>query len=201
MKRNHAPERIAEQASLYALGALSQHEARAFDEHLAAGCELCEAELRPFQSVVTALAFATPVDEPPAAARENLLARIAETSTSKPSKPDLSLFFTLRADEGEWRAGSAGILIKQLFVDEKNGTVTSLFKFAPGAHAPLHKHEGIEQCLVLEGDFHLNDEIFGPGDFTSAMPGSVHHTAYTENGALLLIVSQADYTMANQPTA
>jgi anti-sigma factor ChrR (cupin superfamily) len=196
MNLNHTVDEIAERASLYAIGALSQNEARAFEEHLAAGCEACEAELRPFQSVITALALAAPEDEPPASAREKLMARMAETSASKSTKPDVSQFFTVRANEGQWLEGHPGIMIKQLFVDEKTGTVTSLFKFAPGAHAPIHKHDGIEQCLVLEGDFCVNDESFGPGDFTSAMPGTVHHTAYSKRGALLLIVAQAGYQMS-----
>lgn len=129
MSPTHTPDEITEQASLYALGALGQNEARAFDEH-AATCELCAAELTRFQPVVTALGLAAHADEPSPAARERLLARIAETATAKPSKPDLSPFFTLRANEGEWREAFAGISIKQLFVDEKNATVTSLFKFA-----------------------------------------------------------------------
>jgi anti-sigma factor ChrR (cupin superfamily) len=190
MNRNHAPDEITEQASQYVLGALSQNEARAFEEHLDAGCEVCEAELRPFQSVVTALGLAVPENEPSPGAREKLLSLMAEASIPESSQK-LNPFITIRTDEGEWREGSPGILIKQLFVDEKNGTVTSLFKFAPGAQAPLHEHAGIEQCLVLEGDFHVNDDLYGPGDFTCAMPGSVHHGAYSERGALLLIVAHA----------
>lgn len=199
MKHDQIEDNIVERASLYALGALSEIETRAFEEHLAAGCEVCEAEVGPFQSVVSAMGFAAPDIQPPASAREKLFASLAQTTASPAPAPDF--FFTLRAKEGEWKESFPGIHIKQLFIDEKTGTVTSLFKLKPGAHAPLHRHDGIEQCLVLEGDFHVNDEVLGPGDFTSAMPGSVHHTAYTEGGALLLIVAQATYTMSNQPTA
>jgi anti-sigma factor ChrR (cupin superfamily) len=188
---NHAPDQIAEQASLYVLGALNQTEARAFEEHLETGCEACEAELRPLQSVVTALGMAASGIEPPASAREELLSRIAEASLTPAPEPELNPFFTLRANEGEWRELSTGVQIKQLFVDDKKGTVTSLFKFAPGAHAPFHKHGGVEQCLILEGDFRFNDDIYGPGDFTCAMPGSIHDDAYSERGALLLIVAAA----------
>jgi len=191
MNRNHAPDQISEQASLYALGALSQTEARAFEEHLDVGCDVCEAELRPLQSVVTALGLAASGNEPPPSAREKLLGRIAETAHSQNPQTELSPFFTMRANEGEWRELAPGIVIKQLFVDDKKGTVTSLFKFAPGSHAPFHKHGGVEQCLVLEGDFHFNDEVYEQGDFTCAMPGSVHDDAYSERGALLLIVAAA----------
>ena len=92
--------------------------------------------------------------------------------------------------------------MKRLFADKQTGTVTSLFKFKPGAHTPRHMHAGIEQCLIVEGDFHLNDEVFGPGDFTCAMAGSVHEIAYSEKGALLLIVANESYTMSpDQPAS
>jgi anti-sigma factor ChrR (cupin superfamily) len=188
---NHAPDQITEQASLYVLGALNQTEARAFEEHLEAGCEACEAEVRPFQSVVTALGLAASGIEPSASAREKLLSRMAEAAIMQAPEPEISPFFKLRANEGEWRELSAGISIKQLFVDDQKNTVTSLFKFAPGAHAPFHKHGGVEQCLILEGDFRFNDDIYGPGDFTCALPGSIHDDAYSERGALLLIVAAA----------
>lgn len=200
MKLNHTAEETTEQASLYALGALSQNEARAFQEHLEAGCEVCASEVALFEPVVTALGLAAAEAQPPARAREKLLMFLAPAANA-PVADSTNRFFTLRANEGEWKEIMAGISIKQLFVDEKNDTVTSLFKFAPGASLPVHQHEGIEQCLVLEGDFQLNGEIFTPGDFTCALPGSVHHTAHTENGALVLIVANATYTMSSQPTA
>lgn len=191
MNQNHTSDQITEQASLYVLGALSQTEARAFEEHLDTGCEACEAELRPLRSVVTALGLAETGIEPSAGAREKLLGRIAEEAHPRKPQAELSPFFTMRANEGEWRELAPGIVIKQLFVDDKKGTVTSLFKFAPGSHAPFHKHGGIEQCLILEGDFHFNDEVYEQGDFTCAMPGSIHDDAYSERGALLLIVAAA----------
>ncbi len=188
-----AEEENVTQATLYALGALSQHEARAFEEHLAGGCEACAAEVGPFQTVVSTLGLAAPEVEPPAGVRERLLSQLPKATRDEAPKVDPS-FLTVRADEGEWRAVTDGLSIKRLFVDKKAGTVTSLFKFKPGARAPRHMHEGVEQCLVLEGDFGLNNQKYGPGDFTCAMEGSVHEPAFTETGALLLIVAGAGYT-------
>jgi anti-sigma factor ChrR (cupin superfamily) len=76
--------------------------------------------------------------------------------------------------------------------------VTSLYKLLPGAHVPMHTHAGVEQCLVIEGDFHVNDEVLGPGDFTCAMTGSIHETVFTRGGTTLLIVAQQGYEMAHQ---
>ena len=65
-----------ELAALYALGALSQHEARAFDAHLREGCQVCHEELAQFNQVVGALGTAAEPVAPPAYVRDLLAVRI-----------------------------------------------------------------------------------------------------------------------------
>ena len=202
MKHTVAEDALSERAALYALGALNQHEARAFEEHIEEGCPVCEAELRPFESVVATIGFAAPEVEPPREARDKLLARLAESDGDDtrpivprelPPQADLSRFLTVRSDEGEWKKASEGIFIKQLFVDEAKGTVTSLYKLSPGASIPTHRHLGAEECYIIDGDFHTNDGVLGPGDYTCAMIDSIHPQLYSQNGALLLIVAHQGY--------
>lgn len=77
MLRHDVPtEDSQESAALYALGALSQHEARAFEVHLRQGCEVCERELREFTAVVDALSAGTAEAAPSAYLRDLLGARI-----------------------------------------------------------------------------------------------------------------------------
>jgi anti-sigma-K factor RskA len=66
---------------LYALGALSQHEARAFEVHLRQGCDVCERELREFTAVVDALSAGTAEATPSAYLRDLLGARIEKEAT------------------------------------------------------------------------------------------------------------------------
>jgi anti-sigma-K factor RskA len=65
-----------ETAALYALGALSQHEARAFDTHLHEGCPACYAELKQFDQVVGVLSTAASPVAPPGYLRDLLAVRI-----------------------------------------------------------------------------------------------------------------------------
>ncbi|MBV9957991.1 MAG: cupin domain-containing protein [Acidobacteria bacterium] len=186
-------EERQERASLYALGALSQHEARSFEEHLQEGCEACEAELAEFGEVVGQLAYGAPDAAPRPEARGKLLARLnAETEKTPPTTPanaqDDSAYVVVRADEGQWQQMCAGIIFKQLFADAERQTVTTLIRMEPGAHMPMHRHLGIEECYVIEGDVHANNETLKAGDYTCAMEGSVHRPISTVNGALLLIV-------------
>jgi anti-sigma-K factor RskA len=65
-----------ETAALYALGALSQLEACAFDVHLREGCSSCDTELKEFDQVVGALGSVAAPVAPPAYLRDLLTARI-----------------------------------------------------------------------------------------------------------------------------
>jgi anti-sigma factor ChrR (cupin superfamily) len=196
---NHSlmEEELEERASLYALGALNQHEARSFEEHLAEGCEACATGLSGFEAVVSSLACGAPDATPPASAREKLLARLGkETEPTPPaanSVDDASQPLVVRAGEGRWHEMCAGVLFKQLFADATRQTVTSLVRMQPGSQIPMHRHRGIEECYVIEGDVFANNETLGAGDYTCAMEGSIHHAISTNHGALLLIVSPESY--------
>ncbi|HKS26365.1 MAG TPA: cupin domain-containing protein [Pyrinomonadaceae bacterium] len=190
-------EEMMERASLYALGALSQWEARAFEEHLSEGCEQCEAELQGFEAVTESLALGAAEAEPPRDTRSQLLSLVAEDgkrSRPLPAGVDASqLLLTLRADEGRWQEAAKGISIKHLFTDPQSGMVTTLVRMKPGTRIPTHRHKGIEQCYVIEGDFHAANQELGPGDFHCAQAGSVHEPVYTVEGALVLIIAPQDY--------
>ena len=81
MRHDVPTEESQESAALYALGSLSQHEARAFEVHLRQGCEVCERELHEFTGVVDALSAGAPEAAPPAYLRDLLGARIEKESS------------------------------------------------------------------------------------------------------------------------
>jgi anti-sigma-K factor RskA len=78
MEHKLATEEIKDQAALYALGALSQIEARAFENHMADGCDVCRAEVAEFDGVVGVLGLGAPAASPPAYLRDLLTERIAK---------------------------------------------------------------------------------------------------------------------------
>lgn len=83
MKHLEPTNETEELAALYALGALSQHEARAFEIHLRDGCSVCERGIAGFENVVGALSLSTAPAEPSARVRDLLQSRIK--SESRPS--------------------------------------------------------------------------------------------------------------------
>lgn len=70
---------------MYALGGLSQHEARAFDAHLHEGCLSCYAELEQFDQVVGLLGSAAVPVAPPGYLRDVLGVRIEKEVSEAPA--------------------------------------------------------------------------------------------------------------------
>jgi anti-sigma-K factor RskA len=81
LKHDIATEEGQETAALYALGALSQHEARAFEIHLRQGCDVCLRELNEFTGVVDALSTGATEVAPPTYLRDLLNARIEKEAS------------------------------------------------------------------------------------------------------------------------
>jgi anti-sigma-K factor RskA len=83
-------EEIRELAALYALGALTQHEARSFETHIQEGCPVCEAEYRRFSHIAAEIGLAANEVEAPAYIREMILARIEREKQPKapPAPPE-----------------------------------------------------------------------------------------------------------------
>src|SRR5215210_2346927 len=86
LKHESINEEGRETATLYALGALSQVEARAFESHIAEGCSACENEAAEFEQAAALIGLNAPAVTPPIYLRDMLVARI-ERETHTPSLP------------------------------------------------------------------------------------------------------------------
>lgn len=83
MKHEVITPESQEQAALCALGALSQHDARAFESHVREGCTVCELDLNQFEMTAGILALAVEPVAPPAYLRDILTARIQREDTEQ----------------------------------------------------------------------------------------------------------------------
>ena len=184
-------------AALYALGALSQNEARSFEQHLDEGCAECSAELDSFANTVKALAFSAPDEQPPARVRTKLLARMGKSGYTQPeaamNTSDANELVSVLASEGEWQEVQNGVLLKRLYIDKTTGIATSLVRMQPGTALPIHQHLGVEQFFVIEGDCYVAGQTLGAGDYHRAEAGTIHETTYTVDGTLLLLIAPERY--------
>ena len=194
MSDQNLAHQMTDLAAGYVLGALTQHETRAFEEHIAEGCRICGAEVESFELTTISLGLAAPEADPPESLRAELLMRLNGVERSASRSQD---FISIRASEGEWREMQAGVMLKQLYVDHASGIATSLVKMLPGTSLPPHEHSRPEQFYVLEGDCYVRGQRLGPGDYHRAEAGSIHESTYTVDGTMFLLVAPERYEVLN----
>ena len=192
--KHQTAEEAAERATLYALSALDEQEARSFEAHLAEGCDVCADEVRSFNPVIASLGTCPSEATPSPVVRERLAAFLTEEarpaeSTAAFTDTSSRQIVKIRSEEGEWHPLANGVFRKILFEDRQRGTTTLILKLQPGAHISSHRHDGIEECIVLEGDVYSDTEMFAAGDYLCMPAGSMHEQLYSTHGALLFIVA------------
>lgn len=90
--------------------------------------------------------------------------------------------------EDAWVSLSKKIQVKVLHDD--GHTLSWLLRLLPGGRLPQHDHaDGLEECLVLEGQLRINGQAFSTGDYQIAHPGSVHFEVASDLGALVFLKS------------
>jgi quercetin dioxygenase-like cupin family protein len=195
MKHRVATDEIREIAAAFALGALESDEARAFEDHLDGGCHICYAEFEGFGATASALALSAAEQEPPPQTLPKLLSMLNGDHKRSEEAPLASFnqFLSVRGSEGDWEQMCDGVLIKRLYVDQSSGLATSLVRMQAGTSLPRHRHRGVEQFFVIEGDCRVHGEKLGPGDYHRAETGSVHESTYTVDGTMFLLVAPEGY--------
>ena len=180
-KHEAVTDELREWALLCSLGLLDPDMASGFQQHLEAGCAVCQAEVREFREAAAQTVYALPEAAPHPRVREKLLSQV---SGGQPKRT------VLRSYEGEWKATPfPGVTSKLLFFDRKTGMTTSLVRMTAGSVFPAHNHAGPEHSYVLEGDVRFEDHTLQPGDYEVALPSSAHTSITTSQGCLLLIVN------------
>jgi quercetin dioxygenase-like cupin family protein len=182
--RHHEPsDEIRSTAALYSLGALSEEEARNFEQHVAEGCEVCARERRDFGETAAKLPCGLAEQQPSPGLRKQLLERAGAPRAGA---------HIVRTGDGKWTATPfAGVTVKTLHFDRTTGMMTNLVRMAPRSSYPPHRHTAVEECLVLEGDIRQDEMVLGPGDYSRLEANTDHGMIETEGGCLLLIISSA----------
>ena len=136
--------------------------------------------------VISGLAWSTDEATPPAAVSDQLL-RSVERDESQQRAATNKLFASVRANEGKWNLLAPGVTYKTLFTHPTAGISTRLMRMVAGSTFPEHRHSGIEELYIIEGDCYCEGECLGPGDYHRAESGSIHGVTFTEHGCLMLV--------------
>jgi len=183
-------EQQQEQASLYALGALSEAEARTFETELRGNAELAEF-VHGLRRTADLLATSRSLT-PPAPLKAKVLGRIDAlvNEQSQPSPAMLAgLSFISGAGQKDWKAlPIPGAFIKLLSLEKERGYAVLMGKLDPGTRYPAHVNAGPEDFFILTGDLVIGDRKLVAGDFHHAAAGSQHAENYSVDGCTLLAV-------------
>lgn len=139
------------------------------------------------EEVVTALGNGIASETIGREREERLRARVLERIDNTP--PNMSLFETIRAAEGDWIEVSPLVEKKILQVDAERGVESYLLRMSAGATVVSHHHDSDELCFVIEGDVTFGEVSLKTGDYHCARQGSEHAEASTVSGALLFLQS------------
>jgi anti-sigma factor ChrR (cupin superfamily) len=193
-------EQQQEQASLYALGAMTPTEERAFEKELLENPELL-AFTRSLQRTSNLIAGSMPATPLPQQLREKVLQRI-ETETrsagedgcaTTPAFALAGLSFINAAAESDWKPLPVpGTYVKLLSLEKERGYAVLLGRIEAGARYPAHVNAGPEDFYILTGDLVVGDRRLKAGDFHHADKGSQHAENYSVEGCTLIAVLTTD---------
>lgn len=193
MKDEAAREAVEELISLYASGALPAEEHRSVEERLHRGWPEGQAAWEALQPGIEAMLQAIPAASLPTNLKERLLQQLPRAVSAHSLIPKTTpattggIIFQHQRDANYVPTPYPGITMRLLHVDQAGAKFSALLRVEPGAKYPSHHHDGVEECLVLEGSLMVGNTRMVAGDYQRAEPHSEHVEQWTETGALLFI--------------
>ncbi|HET8697291.1 MAG TPA: cupin domain-containing protein [Gammaproteobacteria bacterium] len=169
----------------YVLRAMPSDESAAVASHLA-GCAHCRGELEELRRVVDALeAWGTDLLRPPPALRRQLARRI-------PARDGVECAPPFTQPEPSWSQAAPGIQVKILSADCAANRVSLLVRLAPGFAYPSHRHAGVEELYLLDGELWIDGRCLAPGDYHRADPGTSHQVVWSGTGCSCVLITSAN---------
>jgi ChrR Cupin-like domain len=197
----HVDDRcFADLAPFYALDGLSAEEQLWAEAQMLEMPELA-VELAEFQATVAALAYAVPPVPMATGLKARLFERIGVDLPDEMGVPVDSGAEAIAAQAGKavrsenlvWKAHRLPkIRVATLHIDRVTRSISALFKAEPGMQYPSHRHGGVEEIYMLEGDLWFGEQCFGPGDYIRSELGSRHVVAHSQDGCMFFIRSSLD---------
>jgi hypothetical protein len=169
---------------MHALQALPASEVAVVEQRMAS-CAECREEMETLAPIVASLsAWPTDVLRPSSSLWERLAARVADARAEAPPSPAPP-----RWEEPDWKEVAPGISVKLLATDADNDRVTLLVRLAPGTDYPPHRHAGLEELHLLDGELMIDDRKLYPGDYNRAEAGSMDRRVWSETGCTCVLVT------------
>jgi anti-sigma factor ChrR (cupin superfamily) len=121
---------------------------------------------------------------PSASLWERLAQRIATETGGEPA-----LATTPQWTQPEWREVAPGISCMLLATDTERDRVSMLVRLAPGVDYPPHRHAGVEELHLLDGELVIDDKTLHPGDYYRAEAGSGDRIVRSDTGCTCVLMT------------
>ena len=179
----------------YALETLPSSQRAAVEAQISA-CTDCRRELEALRPVIDSfIAWPTDVLRPRASLWGRLAQRIGADTGTEPAGPP-----SRRWAEPEWKDVAPGISCKILATDTEKHRVSMLVRLAPGTDYPPHRHAGVEELYMLDGELIVDNERFYPGDYRRGEAGAIDQRVWSETGCTcVLLTSDHDVLLPGSP--
>ena len=169
---------------LYVLQALPLSEVPVALAQISA-CAECRQQMETLRPIIGAfVAWPTDVVRPSAPLWDRLVWRIAAETGQEPMVPPPQ-----ERPEPEWEEVAPGISVKLLATDTDKDRVSMLVRLAPGVDYPPHRHGGVEELYLLDGELMIDDKKLYPGDYNRAEPGTADQRVWSERGCTCVLLT------------
>ncbi len=122
----------------------------------------------------------------PDVASQRLANRVRSRVMRQIAEASLHLHATVHAHENTWHAFVEKIEFKLL--NHTDGVASYLLRMQPGAVLPAHRHAIDEECVVLEGELRIGNQLLlKAGSFHLARKDVPHTDITTDTGALIFL--------------
>lgn len=178
----------AARVSLYALRVLPAADVDAMEVHID-GCLDCRHQMARLRPVVDSFGhWPTDILRPPESLWEHLEQSLGSSSAHNEVRARAASW-----KDAPWQEAAPGLTYKGLSVDREHNRLTLLVRLAAGVEYPPHRHGGVEELHLLDGELFVDGRKLRPGDYNRAEPGTSDHRVWTETGCTcVLITSSSD---------
>ena len=181
---SHHDRDYLELVFLYALQALPARDVPDVELHLAS-CAECHQALETLRPVIGAfVSWPTDIVRPATSLWERIARRVAADTAQAPLVPPAQ-----SSADAEWEEAAPGLTYKVLAANTENDHVSLLVRLAPGAHYPPHRHGGVEELYLLDGELRIDDKKLYPGDYNRAEPGTGDERVWSETGCTCVLLT------------
>ena len=93
------------------------------------------------------------------------------------------------APQPEWEQAAPGLHYQVLAWDSQRNRVSMLVRLDPGIAYPPHRHAGVEELHLLDGELWIEDRKLLPGDYNRAEPATADQRVWSETGCSCVLVT------------